>query len=589
LDGDGLYEFAARAEDLLGNRESGAFVAQTSTIYDTTQPSSLVTWAPEYERGGTITGTWEATPSQAPITRVDLWVRPVNGVLPDAWTPATPPVGTGGATSGEFSYEVLNDGVYYFATVAYDAAGKQEPAPYGEGDRRTIRDSQIGAPLDVTLVQSQEWSTDNDFGVVWTHPEDLSGIAAATYQLYPESGVPLDPVREYVGDPPEIEGIHVPSEGRYTLWLWLEDEAGNVGTPAPAVPQTVLKYDRTILAPISPTVQPGGWSATNDFDVSWVNPDEVSGIAGAYYKLDTPPFWAEDGTWVHGADLTQIEGITVPSQGAHMVYVWLKDVAGNVNHRRWSSTSLRYDASPPEDVSMIAPSLASSMLFEVGWGGSDFHSGIISYTVAVSGWPTYQWEPWLISTTQTSALYRAPRANDRFDFRVTAYDRAGNSAQDEASTMVDLQLVYLPFGPLRSNWRPWHEQDIYEENNTAVDAYGPLEAAIVYESAIWNRSDPTDFYYFVPSRTAFDSVTVDLDMTGAPYDLDLAVKEYNEATGRYDLVGWSGELECRPERIRLSRVDADRKYWIQIIPDWNARCPGGSGDRIPYELRVIYP
>ena len=68
---------------------------------------------------------------------------------------------------------------------------------------------------------------------------------------------------------------------------------------------------------------------------------------------------------------------------------------------------------------------------------SDFHSGIISYTVAVSGWPTHEWQPWLISTTQTSALYHAPRADDVFDFRVTAYDRAGNSAQDEARTRVD--------------------------------------------------------------------------------------------------------------------------------------------------------
>ena len=71
--------------------------------------------------------------------------------------------------------------------------------------------------------------------------------------------------------------------------------------------------------------------------MSWTNPDEVSGITGAYYKLGAPPFWAEDGVWVHGADLERIEQITVPNEGEHTLYVWLKDVAGNVDHRKWMS------------------------------------------------------------------------------------------------------------------------------------------------------------------------------------------------------------------------------------------------------------
>ena len=229
---DGLYEFATRAEDVLGNRETGPFVAQTSTIYDTTKPSSEVTWTPEYETGDTITGTWEAVPSQAPITRSTLWVRlEISEALPGAWTAVETFVirARAGTVAGTFEHDALEDGTYYFATVAHDAAGKVEPEPHGEGDAHTIRDSEIGAPIDVMLVQSQEWSQENDFEVVWTNPEDLSGIVAATYQLYPESGPPLDPVREYVNDPPEIEDIHVPAEGRYTLWLWLEDRRGQRG------------------------------------------------------------------------------------------------------------------------------------------------------------------------------------------------------------------------------------------------------------------------------------------------------------------------------------------------------------------------
>jgi hypothetical protein len=562
--GNGMYEFATRAEDLLGNRETGPLQAQTSTTYDTTKPSSEVSWAPEYATGSTITGTWEAVPSQAPITRTDLWVRPVNDSQPDAWTPVKT-IGTGGTTSGTFTYDPVGDGVYYFAAVTRDAAGKIEPDPHGDGDAHTIRDSEIELPVDVMLVQSQEWLQDNDFEVVWTHPDDLSGIVAAVYQLYPESGPPLDPVHEYVNDPPEIDHVHVPEEGRYTLWIWLEDAAGNVGTPAPAVPQTVLKYDRTIWSPTALTAQPAGWSATNDFSVSWTNPPDVSGIMGAYYKLDSPPFWAEDGTWVHGSDLERIDRLQVPDEGRHTVYVWLKDVAGNVDHRKWLSVDLHYDVSPPEDVAMTVPSLTSAIRFEVEWSATDYHSDIISYTVAVSGWPTHRWEPWLVGTSDTSAIYRATRADDVFDFRVTAYDSAGNSAQDEARAGVDVQRTYLPFGLVRSQWQPWHKMDIYEQNNTAPDAYGPLDQRVAVDSAIWDETDPKDFYYFVPHSSG----QVEVTLTRMPFgdvDLDLIIRVRQPGTpDTYPVLHSSRNYWNADERI-VFNATAGVTYWIEVQP-----------------------
>jgi hypothetical protein len=587
--GDGTYEFASRAKDLLGNQEGGAFVAQSSTIYDTTQPSSTVVWTPRYSAGNTITGTWEAIPSQAPVTSVDLWVRhQINETLPGVWIEVDTFVisGGGGTVTGTFEYDTLEDGTYYFATVAHDAAGKHEPEPHGDGDRYTIRDSEIDAPIDVTLVQSEEWSTDNDFEIVWTNPDDLSGIVAAIYQLYPEWGPPLDPVREYVFDPPEIEGIHVPEEGRYTLWLWLEDKAGNQGMPAPAIPQTVLKYDESISAPISLTVQPEGWSRTNEFSVSWTNPEDVSGITGAYYKLDTPPFWAEDGTWWYGADLEQFDVITVPNEGAHTLYVWLKDVAGNVDHRKWASVPLRYDVSEPYEVSMIVPSLSTSVRFEVGWSASDFHSKIVSYTVDVRGCPEYEWHPLVISTTETSAYYHARCADDVFDFRVTAYDSAGNSAQDEARTRVDVQRVYLPIDMVRSQWRPWHRQDIYEENDTWSDAYGPIESLTMYRSYIWDETDKKDLYYFVPSTN--NKVTLTLDDMQSGVDLDLAVFVHSASQGDYVLIGWNPEYGNKPELIELDSVQKGRKYWVGVIPDKIRKSTDPDWRPNEYTLRVVY-
>jgi hypothetical protein len=281
-----------------------------------------------------------------------------------------------------------------------------------------------------------------------------------------------------------------------------------------------------------------------------------------------------------------IEQITVTNEGEHPLYLWLRDVAGNADYYgKWVSTTLRYDASPPEDVSLIVPTLASSVRFDVEWGGSDYHSGIITYTVEVSGWPTYEWEPWLVSTTQTSEVFHAPRANDTFDFRVTAYDRAGNSARAERRTVVDLQLIYLPFSLVRSRWLPWHQLDVYEENNSELDAYGPIESLTDYESSIWDETDPTDFFYFVPS--AADIVRVTLDDMPSDVDLDLAVWQYSETDKRYQLVGWGGNFGNKPEVIEFSG-EAGRRYWVEVLPDVIRRSNHSDWRPNTYTLQVIY-
>jgi hypothetical protein len=168
---------------------------------------------------------------------------------------------------------------------------------------------------------------------------------------------------------------------------------------------------------------------------------------------------------------------------------------------------------------------------------------------------------------------------------VTAFDRAGNSAEDEARTIVDLQLTYLPFGVVRSRWLPWHELDIHEQNDTERDAYGPLESLTIYDSAIWDQTDPTDFFYFVPS--AADSVRLILDGMPSGVDLDLAVWVYSEAQGEYQLVGWEPKYGNTREVIDLSG-QAGRTYWVEVIPDTIRRSDQPGWKPNAYTLQVIY-
>jgi alpha-tubulin suppressor-like RCC1 family protein len=100
-------------------------------------------------------------------------------------------------------------------------------------------------------------------------------------------------------------------------------------------------------APLNLSASPSDWTNTNSFTISWTNPPENSGVVDAYYKLDSAPTADNDGTLESGAGITSISGISVSGEGVHIIYVWLKDNAGNVDHNNRNSISLKLDASSP--------------------------------------------------------------------------------------------------------------------------------------------------------------------------------------------------------------------------------------------------
>ena len=106
------------------------------------------------------------------------------------------------------------------------------------------------------------------------------------------------------------------------------------------------KYDASIGAPIGLAASPSEWAVTDVFTVTWSNPSDLSGIAGAYWKLDGPPTGPEDGTWVPGTGVNRISDLSVSGEGSHTLYVWLRDWAGNVDldQRRTVNLQVRPDS-----------------------------------------------------------------------------------------------------------------------------------------------------------------------------------------------------------------------------------------------------
>jgi len=133
------------------------------------------------------------------------------------------------------------------------------------------------------------------------------------------------------------------SQGEFQIHFYANDSFGNLDTKFLTLYKDTLAPD----APLSLTASPSSWTNINDFSLSWSNPSDTSGIAGAFYSLDGIPTHNFDGIFVNGTDIMSILGIIVSGDGIHDVYVWLLDDVGNINYNNSALTQLYLDTTIP--------------------------------------------------------------------------------------------------------------------------------------------------------------------------------------------------------------------------------------------------
>ncbi|MFX1293372.1 MAG: hypothetical protein ACFFD2_00740 [Promethearchaeota archaeon] len=160
-----------------------------------------------------------------------------------------------------------------------------------------------------------------------------------------------------------------------------------------------VEDDKSIESPVNLQVNPSNWSKINCFNISWENPEDVSNIIGAYYKLYTAPTFNSDGIYVAGNGITLITGIIVSGEGNHSIYVWLKDNAENIYYLNSSSSSLYFDTSPPSYFKIITPSGEISnktpmVICQVTITGAGINLSSVKYAFSTNGFlfPT-NWAP----------------------------------------------------------------------------------------------------------------------------------------------------------------------------------------------------
>ena len=188
------------------------------------------------------------------------------------------------------------------------------------------------------------WTNIDSFNLSWTNPSDTSGIVGAYYRL--DTAPNSDTDGTYVAGGTSITGISVTTDGSHTVYVWLVDAAGNINYSTYVTTQFYLDTSDPLIPPGLIAI-PSSWTNVNYFNVSWTNPTDMSGIVGAYYKLDSAPTSNTDGTYVAGTYIEIITGITVNSNGTHTIYVWLVDAAGNINYNNYNTTLLYLDTIKP--------------------------------------------------------------------------------------------------------------------------------------------------------------------------------------------------------------------------------------------------
>ncbi|MFH1927171.1 MAG: hypothetical protein ABIK79_03205 [Chloroflexota bacterium] len=139
-------------------------------------------------------------------------------------------------------------------------------------------------------------------------------------------------------------------ERTYTVESFAIDKAGNEQSISAT---SVFTYD--ISAPSVPynmaVSPPAIYTNTNCFTVTWGNPGDHSGIAGAYYKFNAAPVSNGDyDGFVDEVDISSLPCLAVPMEGKNDIYVWLVDGAGNADYQNTDHAGdiLWYDATPPE-------------------------------------------------------------------------------------------------------------------------------------------------------------------------------------------------------------------------------------------------
>jgi hypothetical protein len=240
------------------------------------------------------------------------------------------------------------------------------------------------------------------------------------------------------------------SDGPHSVVHCAIDFAANAGCSTPI---TILLDNNPPAHPRSPALPGGeGWRRTDDFDLTWANPDQAPGspLVGASWRLSGPAGYDTGVQFAAGRDRASLSDLEVPAPGAYLLQVWLRDEAGNEAPASAVTVPLRFDDQAPRVSFAGAESAAvpDRVVAAVADPLAGPGAGQILYRRADS-------ERWLELPTKLLGGADPGQANlvapmpdltpGTYLFRADAADRAGNTASTtlraDGTQMVVRQLA----------------------------------------------------------------------------------------------------------------------------------------------------
>ncbi len=237
------------------------------------------------------------------------------------------------------------DGIYPFSIALQDSAGNVSVAT------DTLRLD--GTPPTGIQVIAPDTSAYRTFVINWTAGTDGPGVGInglydlhftdnnGAWKLF-QANINSRQV-SFTGEHGHIYGFQVLGN----------DRLGN--KQALTIAQARTRVDTTLIdlyAPSAPLQlvangqSPSPWAKDNRFTLEWVNPNDPSRIARAFYKLGDPPAAAEDTTGSgEGQPPLEIRSNNPYGEWCHL---WLQDGSGNVDFKHYSRVLLRYDPQKPQ-------------------------------------------------------------------------------------------------------------------------------------------------------------------------------------------------------------------------------------------------
>lgn len=244
------------------------------------------------------------------------------------------------------------------------------------------------------------------------------------------------------------------SDGPHVATACVTDFAGNVGcTPA----YTARIDNNPPGAPRAVALAGGeGWRRSNDFDLSWADPDQgvASPIAGAAWRLTGPGGFDTGARFAGGRNRAALADLAVPAAGAYTLRLWLRDEAGNEAPANCAEVPLRFDDAAPQVAFAPGSDQAPPARLEASVADplAGPAGGEISYRRAEQkGWTELPTK--LVAAGAGTARLLAPLpqlAPGTYLFRAEAADAAGNRAATtlrDDGTRMEIRVVPPPAPP----------------------------------------------------------------------------------------------------------------------------------------------